>query len=153
MPDCQMSELSVRVVQNAKKWDSYPATSFLEVFCLVMKENTKKVGKSYHLGVTIVQIFLYTGVKRQACNVDWPVLESMLITKIPGLSFMVYGTLNDDPVKKITLGLIGKNVNKCEGLRAVLLALLCVTVDLNFAVRWSAVTSSSGALNFWAKIV
>ena len=57
------------------------------------------------------------------------------------------------PVKKVTPGLIGKNVNKCEGLRAVLLALLCVTVDLNFAVRWSAVTSSSGALNFWAKIV
>ena len=40
-----------RVVQNATKWDSYPATSFLEVFCLVMKENAKKVGKSYHLGV------------------------------------------------------------------------------------------------------
>ena len=35
-----------------KKLDSYPATGFLEVFCLVKKENVKKVGKSYHLGVT-----------------------------------------------------------------------------------------------------
>ena len=43
----------VRVVQNAKKWDSYPATSFLEPIGLVMKENAKKVGKSYHLGVPI----------------------------------------------------------------------------------------------------
>ena len=34
-----------------QKWDSYPATSFLEAFYLVMKENDKKVGKSYHLGV------------------------------------------------------------------------------------------------------
>ena len=43
----------------------------------------------------------------------------MLITNIPGSSFIVYGTLDGKPVKKITPGLIGKIVNKCEGLRAL----------------------------------
>ena len=49
----------MRVVQNAKKWDSYPATSFLEPIGLVMKENAKKVGKSYHLGVPIDPPLVY----------------------------------------------------------------------------------------------
>ena len=46
------NNLYCRVVHFAKKWDSYPSTSFLEAFYLVMKENAKKVGESYHLGVT-----------------------------------------------------------------------------------------------------
>ena len=151
MPDRQMPEWSVRVVQNAKKWDSYPATSFLEVFCLVMKENTKKVGKSYHLGVTIVQIFLYTGVKRQACNVDWPVLKSMLITKIPSLSFME-GTLDSEPVQKFTHGLIGKIVNKCEWLRDALLTLICVNINWISRVNDLLSFRQGGVRDFWAKM-
>ena len=40
-----------RVTHFAKNWRIFSATSFLGVFYLVMKENAKKVGKSWHLGV------------------------------------------------------------------------------------------------------
>ena len=40
-----------RVPHFAKHWRIFSATSFLGAFYLVMKENAKKVGKSWHLGV------------------------------------------------------------------------------------------------------
>ena len=48
----------------------------------------------------------------------------MLITKIPSWSFIEYRTLDAKPVKKFTPCLIGKIVNKREGLRAALFTLI-----------------------------
>ena len=82
---------------------------------------TKDVVHNFSFEHTIVQIFLYTEVTRRKFDIDWPVPMSVLITKIPDSSLIVCGTLNGEPVKKVTHGLIGKIVNKVEGCVSFLL--------------------------------